>query len=236
MTQVIKRISNIQHNKAEVHLNPLANIFFGCAFLMLVIGSSIGIYEWHTNNIDNQRAAMLVNEANHNINHIVPSTTKLTSKKLASYVVAPTLPRYLIIPKLGIDAPILSVGVNVDGSLGTPDNVFDAAWYNQSVQPGQFGAMLVDGHISSWTTHGVFYGLNSLSPGDIIDVEVGNGAIFTYRVVKTQVYATSNFDMKAALLPINPTKPGLNLISCTGDVIAGTSEFNERIMVFASFE
>jgi len=36
------------------------------------------------------------------------------------------------------------------------------------------------------------------------------------------------------LSPIDPTKPGLNLISCTGDVISGTSKFNERIIVFAT--
>jgi hypothetical protein len=39
--------------------------------------------------------------------------------------------------------------------------------------------------------------------------------------------------MTAALSPINPHKPGLNLITCTGNVIAGTNEFSERIIVFA---
>lgn len=94
--------------------------------------------------------------------------------------------------------------------------------------------MLIDGHISSWTTHGVFYGLNTLSPGDMIDVQGGNGAIFTYKVVKTQIYNSNNVNMDAALSPIDPAKPGLNLISCTGDVIAGTNDFNERIIVFAT--
>jgi len=148
--------------------------------------------------------------------------------------VAPTLPRYLIIPKLGVDARILAVGVTANGALGTPANVFDTDWYDESAQPGQEGAMLIDGHISSWTTRGVFYGLNTLLPGDMIDIQGGNGAIFTYKVVKTQIYDANNVDMGAALSPIDPTKPGLNLISCTGDVISGTSKFNERIIVFAT--
>lgn len=211
-----------------------ANVSLAIAVIIMVVGLSVGVYDWHFNSVNNQRAAVLVNEANHNITHVVPSTIKPTVSELASYIVAPTLPRYLIIPKLRVDAKIVSVGVNSDGSLGTPNNVFDTAWYNKSSQPGQQGAMLIDGHISSWTTRGVFYGLNTLLPGDSIDVQGGNGAIFTYKVVKTEVYNVNNVNMNAALSPINPTKPGLNLISCTGDVIAGTSEFNKRIIVFTT--
>jgi len=39
--------------------------------------------------------------------------------------------------------------------------------------------------------------------------------------------------MKAALSPIDPTVSGLNLITCTGQLEKRTSEFNERVVVFA---
>ena len=94
--------------------------------------------------------------------------------------------------------------------------------------------MLIDGHISSWTAHGVFYGLKTLQPGDAIDVQGGNGAVFAYTVVKIQVYNAGNVDMAAAMKSINPSKPGVNLISCTGDVIQGTNDFSERVVVFAA--
>jgi sortase (surface protein transpeptidase) len=93
--------------------------------------------------------------------------------------------------------------------------------------------MLIDGHVSSWKAHGIFYGLNTLVAGDAIQVERGDGTIFTYKVVKSQVYSYTKVDMTAALAPINSHKPGLNLITCTGDVVAGTSEFSERMVVFA---
>jgi sortase (surface protein transpeptidase) len=234
MTLIIKKIYTSLLKIGKVNSTLLVNIFVIIAIILLVTGLSIGVYDWRSNDVNNQRAAALINEANHNINHAVPSTIKPTASELANYIVAPTLPRYLIIPKLGVDALILPVGINVGGSLGTPDNVFNTAWYDESSKPGQKGAMLIDGHISSWTTHGVFYGLNTLLPGNIIDVQGGNGAIFTYKVVKTQVYDSNNVNMGAALSPIDPTKPGLNLISCTGKVISGTSEFNERIIVFAT--
>lgn len=234
MTVRIKKLIKHILILSKVNAILLSNIFIATAILLIVIGSSISVYDWRSNDIINKRASILVNEANRHINHTVPSTIKPSTRELASYIVAPTLPRYLIIPKLGVDARILPVGVTSDGALETPENVFDTAWYDESAQPGQKGAMLIDGHISSWTTHGVFYGLSTLLPGDAIDVQGGNGAIFTYMVVKTQVYDSNNVDMGAALSPIDKTKPGLNLISCTGDVISGTSEFNERIIVFAT--
>lgn len=225
---------NEERQKNKVKTILLSNVSIAVAMGLLIIGSAISLHAWRANEIANQHAAQLIYEANHSTTHTVPSTIKPTASAVASYVVAPTLPRYLIIPKLSVDARILSVGVNAKGALETPYNVYDTAWYNESAQPGQLGAMLINGHISSWTTHGVFYGLKTLQPGDAIDVQGGNGAIFTYQVVKTQVYDANNVDMTTAMESINPSKPGLNLISCTGDVISGTSEFNERIIVFAT--
>lgn len=225
---------NRRTQKKKVNATLLSNILVTLAIGLLITGSGISLYDWRVNEIANQHAAQLVYEANHNITHTVPSTIQPVANAVADYVVAPTLPRYLIIPKLGVDARILSVGVNAQGALETPDNVYDTAWYDKSAQPGQPGAVLIDGHISSWTAHGVFYGLKTLQPGDSIEVQRGDGVLFTYQVVKTQLYDSNNVNMTAAVTSINPNKPGLNLISCAGDVIAGTSEFNERIIVFAA--
>ena len=162
----------------------------------------------------------------------ITQTIQPSNDMVTSYTVSPNLPRYLIVPKLNIDARIISVGTNSQGAISTPNNVFDTAWHNQSSLPGQSGAMVIDGHISSWTTKGVFYSLNTLEPGDIIKLERGDGVIYNYKVVKTQIYSSENIDMSRVLSPVNPGSPGLNLISCFGDVIAGTNEFNERIVVF----
>src|SRR5665213_504176 len=211
----------------------LSNILIGIAVALLITGLGVSLLVWQSNEKANQHAAKLVNAANHSTKSAVPSyitqpatvpsTIQPSTNDLANYVVAPNLPRYLIIPKLGVDARVLSVGVNAQEALETPDNVYDTAWYKRSALPGQPGAMLIDGHISSWTTHGVFYGLNTLKPGDIIELQRGDGTMFTYKVVKTKVYNASNVDMTAAMTPINPSVPGLNLISCSGDVIHGSN-------------
>jgi LPXTG-site transpeptidase (sortase) family protein len=163
----------------------------------------------------------------------VPSTTKPAPKTYAAYSVAPDLPKYIKIPKLGVSARVLQVGINSKGELGTPNNVFDAAWYTGSAKPGQPGATLIDGHVSSWTTHGVFYGIKNLVAGDRIQIIKGDNTVLTYQVVQTQIVDADKVDMNATVNSIDKSKSGLNLITCTGRVKPGTSEFTQRAIVYA---
>lgn len=204
------------------------------ATCMVIGGGYITSLGWHANHIAQVQATKLTQEANKGGGtSTTPSTVKPSSSAVANYVVAPNLPRYLNIPKLGVHARIYSVGLTSSGALGVPDNVYNTDWYNESAQPGQPGAMLIDGHVSSWTSHGVFYGVKTLVAGDTIQVQRGDGTVFTYTVVKSQIYNTASVDMAAAMTPVVAGHPGLNLITCTGDVTPGTSEFNQRIVVFS---
>jgi hypothetical protein len=47
------------------------------------------------------------------------------------------------------------------------------------------------------------------------------------------MYSASNIDMIVAMTAVTAGNPGINLITCSGDVIPGTSEFNQRVVVFA---
>jgi sortase (surface protein transpeptidase) len=211
----------------------LSYILVVAGLALLVVGIGVSFHDKHANKVANQHAAKLVYNANHNINHTVPSTTKPVVGAFASYTVAANLPRYIFIPRLSVQAIVRPLGLTTNGQLATPDNVYDSGWYTKSSTPGQPGVMVIDGHVSSWTTNGVFYGLKTLQPGDIIQIERGDGATVNYSVVKKQVYAYQQVDMVALLSPIYAGKPGLNLITCTGDVIKGTNDFTERIVIFA---
>lgn len=233
----------LTHKKHRAPL--LSNVLIVIAVALLITGLGLGFRDWRASNIANQTAARLVSEANNGIvknavpatagsSSAVPSTIKPAVSAVVEYVVAPDKPRYLIIPKLDVHARILTVGVDAQGALRVPANIYDTAWYKESSLPGQPGAMLIDGHISSWTARGVFYGLKTLRAGDIIRVQRGDDTLFTYKVVKTQLYGADNVDMVAAQTAIDANRPGLNLISCSGDVITGTNDFNQRIIVFAT--
>lgn len=163
-----------------------------------------------------------------------PQTIKPTPSAFNSYQVPALDPRYISIPKINVKAIVTAAGLTSNGAIGTPNNVFNTAWYNRSSKPGQPGAVLIDGHVSSWTTNGVFYNLRMLSVGDSIQIERGDGTIITYTVAKVQTYTAEAINMAKILAPIDPAKPGLNLITCAGDVIKGTNEFDKRIVVYST--
>jgi len=212
------------------------------AIVVVVAGGYISFSAWHTNQTAQVAVAKLTSAANQVATHgngsstnknQALSTVKPSPVAVAAYAVAPSLPKYLKIPAIGVNARVLQVGVLASGALGTPDNVFDTAWYSGSSEPGQPGATLIDGHVSSWTSHGVFYNLHNLKAGDSIQIVKGDNTVVNYRVVKIQVYGANNVNMQAAITPITPSVSGLNLITCTGQVIKGTSLFNQRVIVFA---
>lgn len=160
---------------------------------------------------------------------------KPTPKTVADYHVAPTLPKYISIPAIGIDkARVLSLGLTGDGHIAVPTNGYDTGWYNSSSKPGQNGAMFIYGHVAGWNEGGVFYNLKKLKPGDTITVTSGDDTIYTYQVSSLKVYPQDSVPMATVLSPIDSTKPGLNLMTCTWDIVNGKSEFNSRQVVFSS--
>ncbi|HSW65644.1 MAG TPA: class F sortase [Bacillota bacterium] len=208
----------------------------GMAAVIFGIGLFVSVQGWKTNH---QAVAAVTHLAQSVATQTasadtatVPSTAQPSTNDLSSYNVAPDKPRYITIDKIGVHARVLSLGLTADGALAVPGNVFDAGWYNRSSLPGQPGAMVIDGHVSSWTTNGVFYDLKKLAAGDTLSIERGDGQKFTYKVVRTVLYDAESVDMQALTQAITAGKPGLNLITCAGKVKPGTSEFTQRLAVF----
>jgi len=209
-------------------------VLYAMAAVIFIVGLSVSINGLRANRQVAAQVQHLATQSNGSSDeNAAPSTTKPSDSSIGSYVVAPNLPRYIDIAKLSVHARVLSMGVTSKNQLKAPGNVYDAGWYNASAQPGQPGGMLIDGHISSWKTKGVFYGLNKLVAGDPIAITRGDGKVITYKVVKTQLFDADSVDMASLLVSQDTNKPGLNLISCSGDVIPGTNEFNKRLVVYA---
>ena len=145
---------------------------------------------------------------------------KPSNEEVREYKVAPDRPRYLTVEKVGIvNARILPMGVNTEGELDTPRNIFDVGWYEGSSKPGQGGTLIIDGHNGGPHVHGVFKELPSLSKGDIIKVERGDGEVFRYEVVENNAIALneSNAYMSTASRSPEPGTESVTLISCTGE-------------------
>lgn len=165
---------------------------------------------------------------------LTPSRDKTPDAK-HRHTVPPTHPRQLKIPQLGIDANILPVGLTAEGAMDAPTTAWDAGWYSQSALPGiGSGAVLIDGHVNNAIgTPGIFFRIDSLKPGDTIQIERGDRIVLTYSVVIVEQKKIEDVDMNKMMHSVTPGKQGLNLITCGGTYSSQRKTFDERILVYA---
>jgi len=158
--------------------------------------------------------------------------TNITPDVLDGYNVAAELPRALYIDKLNIKARVKPMGVNSDNSIQAPTNIFDTGWYDQSAKPGEAGAVFIDGHASGPTRQGLFAYLDTLSVGDMLEIEKGDGSRIAYRVIHTETTSLKDIDMKKLLVPYGDTVRGLNLMTCTGTWVESEKTYDKRVVVY----
>jgi LPXTG-site transpeptidase (sortase) family protein len=152
---------------------------------------------------------------------------------LGSYMVAPNKPRYIMIEKSNTKGRVIEVGVDQSNNMAVPNNVFDGGWYNGSILPGSGpGAAVINGHVSGYTTSGIFYSLKDLEAGDKVSVELGSGQVIKYQVVEKKIIAADSFNILDVLNPVEPRSEGLNLITCGGQFDAASENYAERVLVF----
>ena len=153
----------------------------------------------------------------------------------------------LRIPVLGVDAPLGQRYVSA--SMPNPTGPGDIVWYDFSEWDGLGGVpgggrnAVFSGHVDynfpiSWAEahyrgEGVFYDLQLLSPGDVIEVEVG-GKVWQYAVKWTrQVAADGSDNLWLPILTGDVEKDSITLITCGGDFDAATASYADRFIVRA---
>lgn len=121
-------------------------------------------------------------------------------------------PNRLVVPKLGIDAPVTQAYVT-DGTLWPPDDPQTLGWWAEGAQPGAVrGGALITGHSVS-TGGGAFDDLETLRKGDQVRVRTGRGVI-DYTVTGVTIYKKGAL-AKDAQRVFSQEGPGrLVLITC----------------------
>lgn len=214
-------------------------LFYGMAGLIFVMGVVVAVGGMQANNHvaaqvkTLQKAAAGATDADVNNGTVPPSAEKPSVQAVSRYTVAPDMPRYVSIPKLGVFSRVFSMGINEKSQLEAPKNIYDAGWYNDSSRPGMPGAMLIDGHSGIGKTNGVFHNVGKLARGDKIVIERGDGQSFMYSIVSVEVLKVDAVDMSTMITPAEKANEGLNLITCTGKLIPGTTSLDQRVLVRA---
>ena len=145
---------------------------------------------------------------------------------------APSPPARLLIPRIGVDAPVESGGLNPDGTVEVPpaDHPGQVDWYRGGPAPGQTGPAVVLGHLDTRKGPAVFHRLPQLRPGDRIDIRRQDGSIVTFRVRELRQAPKSGFPTQAVYG--DTATPQLRLVTCGGKV-AADGHYTDNIIVLA---
>ena len=60
---------------------------------------------------------------------------------------APSLPTRLLIPSIDVDAGLMGLGLQPDGSLEVPPDGATAGWYTGAPTPGEIGPAVLVAHV-----------------------------------------------------------------------------------------
>ncbi len=133
------------------------------------------------------------------------------------------------IPAIGVDAALVRLGLNADGSLQVPP--FEVAgWYVGRSRPGEPGPAVVAAHVDSTTGPAVFYRLKHLRGGDLIHVDYGDATV-TFGVRESRSFPKSQFPTD---LVYGPTEgPELRLVTCDGTFDRTARSYLSNLVVWA---
>lgn len=143
---------------------------------------------------------------------------------------SPAKPTQLIVPAIGLRAPIIPIEVAPDGVLSPPVDVSEVGWWERSARPGSSsGQTLLTGH-TVHTGGGVMNRLGDLRPGELVQIRTPKGTV-DYRATKVFVYTRAQLAEHADQLFGQKRKHNrLVLVTCTG---WNGKEYDANIIVFA---
>lgn len=142
-------------------------------------------------------------------------------------------PVRLVVPALGIDAPIGPVGVDPDGQMTVPTDVREIGWYRHGPVPGVRGSAVLAGHVDSRTQGvGVFFELDRLQPGDMVEVTDADGATTAWVVTGRQLIDKAQLPLEEVFRRDGPAR--LVLITCGGSFDPAQRSYGSNVVVTAA--
>ncbi|WP_381803022.1 class F sortase [Streptomyces niveus] len=158
-----------------------------------------------------------------------PPATKVNGAKALER----SVPVRLRIPVIGVDTPVMRLGLAPDGSMRVPPvTAHDrAGWYRHSPTPGQIGPSVITGHVTVGAYgDGVFRRLARLRRGDRVTVRLENGSAAVFAVSAVRKVAKADFPADDVYGDVDG--PELRLITCGGP--RTDDGYLDNVIVFAT--
>ncbi|MEN3612786.1 class F sortase [Plantactinospora sp. ZYX-F-223] len=144
-------------------------------------------------------------------------------------------PVRITIPKIKVNAKIMSVGVNDDGTVQVPPlkQAQLAGWYNAGVSPGELGNAVVVGHVDSAVTGpAVFFRLGALKRGDRVEVTRKDGKVVRFAVDAVKSYPKTSFPSELVYGAADTVR--LQLVTCGGTFDRKKRSYRNNVIVSAT--
>ncbi|MDG4832211.1 class F sortase [Solwaraspora sp. WMMD1047] len=142
-------------------------------------------------------------------------------------------PTRIRITRIGVDSPLVVLGLERDGRLAAPADFDRAGWFGGGVAPGDTGPAVIAGHVDSRTGPAVFHRLPELRPGDRIEVRRDDRWL-PFRVVAASRHAKDRFPTAAVYGPT--PGPELRLVTCDGEFDGRSRHYRDNLVVFAVWD
>ena len=145
---------------------------------------------------------------------------------------APALPVRLVIPRIGIDAPVTVKSVEPDGLMQNPNGPEDVAWYDFTAPPGRGGNAVFSGHLD-YRDYGpaVFARLREVKAGDVLEVRLEDGTLHRYVVSLSALYPATSAPSEEIVGPTG--REMVTLITCEGTWQGRPQGYSHRLVVRA---
>jgi LPXTG-site transpeptidase (sortase) family protein len=202
----IKNLNNTKHPIRSGMFSPASKFI---PILLLLVG--LGLVGWQI-----QRSNVPIPTNSFSSNSFQPKPAKVR------------------ISKINVDAPVVDLGLNADGTLQVPQEGGDVGWYTKSPSPGAMGPAVMVGHLDTIKTAGVFYNLHKLQPGDEVEIEREDGSIAVFKIDSTEKYSQDNFPTDKVYGAIDHA--GIRLITCSGTYSLLKGRYSDNLVVYGSLD
>ena len=138
----------------------------------------------------------------------------------------------LVIPRIGVDAPVTVKGVDANGAMQNPNGPEDVAWYDFTARPGQGGNAVFSGHLD-YSDYGpaVFARLGEVAAGDVVEVYLEDGTIHRYVVTLSVLYSADSAPSQEIVGPTG--REMVTLVTCGGSWQGRPRGYSHRLVVRA---
>ncbi|WP_051367350.1 class F sortase [Hamadaea tsunoensis] len=149
-------------------------------------------------------------------------------------VLGPSQPTRIVIPSIGLRAPVHGVGRDTDGSIAVPALALrnEAGWFREGPTPGQYGPAILVGHVDTKDHPAVFAHIDDLKAGARIEITRRDRQVAIFEVNSVETFSKAQLPVKRVY--DDYSRPGLRLITCGGTWVGGELGYASNVIVFAS--